>query len=171
VSEISSAQMIKLQTLWNQYARRDISVGDPRAVRLHWASQILQRKIVSFSDCTKGEANRLISALNGVLGLDDESRGYSSMSRARAQQRGTQGRKFSDSRVETLATSEDLARIERGIAKLGWTRAQFDAWLGSPTSPLKRRSNRQVKTQADANRVWWAMKRLLQRAGRWSEKA
>jgi hypothetical protein len=170
VSAISFAQLTKLQTLWHQYAARDLTVGDPRAVRLHWASQVIGRKITSFKDCTKTEANRLIFALNGVLGLSTKSEGYSSTSRSRAHQRGTQGRRNSDSKVLTLATTKDIARIDQAMDRLGWSRVQFDAWLRSPTSPLKNRGNPQIKTQADANRVWWAMKRLLQRAGRWNNK-
>jgi hypothetical protein len=175
VSAISPAQLTKLQVLWNHYANRDLDpgLGDPRAVRLRWASQICGRKLASFKDCTKSEANRLISALNGVLGLPLNSETYSSTRRSRARQRGTEGRKNSENAL-TLASTEDFTRIQGGIERLGWNQAQFDAWLRSPSSPLKKGklapTNPQIRTQADANRVWWAMKRLLQRAGKWEAR-
>jgi hypothetical protein len=183
MSAISAAQLTKLQTLWGQYAAREVlnhasqcgslPFGDPRALRLEWASKRLGRQITSFKECTKSEANILISALNAFLGLSTKSEGYSSTRAARARQRGREGRRNSGNAL-TLASTEDFERIQRATERLGWSQAQFDAWLRSPSSPLKRGNlsptNPQIRTQADTNRVWWAMKRLLQRAGKWEDR-
>jgi hypothetical protein len=163
VSSISKRHLVKLQVLWQQHAARDLSAGDPRLERLRWASQIVGRKISSFKDLTSREANSCISALNGALGLP-----LNSNERQRSRQRGTQGRKNSGN-VVTLATTEDFQRIESAKHRLGWTQEQLDAWLRSPSSPLGKRF--QIRTQSDANRVWWAMKRLLKRAGKWEERS
>jgi hypothetical protein len=71
-------------------------------------------------------------------------------------------RRQPEGRSVELAGTEDLARIERAIERLGWTRDRFDAWLCSPSSPLGTHGKPQIRTVAHANKVWWAMKRLLQ---------
>jgi hypothetical protein len=62
-----------------------------------------------------------------------------------------------------LATSEDLARIATITAELGWDQARLDAFLRSGSSPLKHRGTSSIRTQADANKVWWALKRIRDR--------
>jgi hypothetical protein len=166
---ISSGQLVKLQTLWNQYARRNID-RDSRRERLGWASQLVGRRIESFKDLTKSEAEKCISTLLGVLGLPLNSKGFRSRQAERSRQRGTEGRKFSDSKVKTLATAQDLDRIQDAMTRLGWDQARLDAWLRSPSSPVDSKSNPKIRTQWEANRVWWGMKRLLKRAGKWEER-
>jgi hypothetical protein len=56
---------------------------------------------------------------------------------------------------------EDLARIATITAELGWDQARLDAFLRSGSSPLKHRAS--IRTQADANKVWWALKRIRDR--------
>lgn len=159
---ISPAQRKKLIVLWHDYAKRSLDVvGNERAARLNWASGLMQRKIGSFNELTAMEAARAISALNKSMGLP----AHKPRSRERGNAAGTHGRRGDERRAAELVGSEDLARIERAIERLGWDRKRFDAWLESPSSPLGR--HKQIKTVADANRVWWAMKRLLQREGKW----
>lgn len=159
---ISAGQRKKLIVLWNDYAKRSLDVvGDERAARLNWASGLMQRKIGSFNDLTAMEAARAISTLNKSMGMP----AHKPRSRERGTAAGTHGRRGSDRSVAEIVSSDDLARIERAIERLGWDRKRFDAWLDSPSSPLGR--HKHIKTVADANRVWWAMKRLLQREGKW----
>ncbi len=162
---ITGGQRTKLLTLWAQHSRRslDVVTGDGRAERLAWASKIAQRTIGSFNDLTAMEAARAISALNQSLGVP----AHRPRSRDRAQAAGTHGRRGDSKKSAEIAGTEDLARIERAIERLGWDRSRFDAWLASPSSPLGR--HKQIRTVGDCNRVWWAMKRLLQREGKWEE--
>jgi hypothetical protein len=162
---ITKGQRTKLQTLWTQYARRSLDVAGDRSARLTWATSIVQREISSFNDLTAMEAARAISALNRAMGMP----GHKPRSRDRARSAGTHGRRGDKGRSVELAGAEDLARIERAIERLGWTRDRFDAWLCSPSSPLGTHGKPQIHTVAHANKVWWAMKRLLQREGKWEE--
>ena len=49
------------------------------------------------------------------------------------------------------------------LEMLGWDRARLDAFLHSPSSPLGGRSNIQLRTVGDVNRVLWALKRIAER--------
>jgi hypothetical protein len=69
--------------------------------------------------------------------------------------------------VVYMVSADDLARIENAISRLGWTRDRLDAWLRSSSSPLASKSDPQIRTLADANRVWWGLKSLLKKAGCW----
>jgi hypothetical protein len=163
---IRSEQRKKLIVLWNQYyAREHWQAGndDSRAKRLKWLEGVTQRPIGSANDLTLMEATRAISALNSMLGLP----AHKPRSRERGQAAGTHGRRGADNRAAEIVGSEELARIQRAIERLGWDQHRFDAWLGSPSSPLGHK--KQIRTVGDANRVWWAMKRLLQREGKWEE--
>jgi hypothetical protein len=159
---LTAGQRVKLQTLWHQYSGRSLDViGDERAIRLQWASEVVKRQIASFNDLTAMEAARAISALNKAMGMPT----HKPRSRDRAQAAGTHGRR-GDNRTNTeMASAADLERIERAIERLGWDRSRFDAWLASPSSPLGRK--KRIVTLADCNQVWWALKRLLQREGLW----
>jgi hypothetical protein len=61
-----------------------------------------------------------------------------------------------------VASHADQRRIQDAIERLGWGQEHFNNWLASPTSPLRARGG-QIRTQADANRVWWALKSILRR--------
>lgn len=149
---ISSPQLAKLQTLWSQHAQRSLDViDDPRTARLNWASSVLHRAIPSFKELTAAEAAQLIDELGAALGYAN---------RDRAWHQGTDGRRnISRTRVSTMASVSDLSRIQDAVRRLGWTQEQFETWLGSRTSPIGGR--KEIRTLADANRVWWALKRML----------
>ncbi len=71
-----------------------------------------------------------------------------------------------------MAESFDLEVIESYYARLGWSRETFDGWLRSPRSPLGRnKSQPKITTVAQANRVRWALKRMLQKKGLWGADA
>ena len=48
-----------------------------------------------------------------------------------------------------------------------WTQDQLNAWLRSASSPLGVTDTPQIRTVGEANRVWWALKAMLRRSGRW----
>ncbi len=187
-SYISKKQLTKLQVLYGQAAagslqpaRKATSDGacatqDARQARLAWASRVLGREVRSFNELTRREAAACIDALSGDEG-QNQTQGPSPASRDQDDKaRGTEGRKAKAAGegaratlAVTLAGPEELGRIADALTRLGWDQPRFEAWLRSPTSPLGRRarSNLQVRTLGEANRVWWAMKKLLKRSGQW----
>ena len=168
MSAISPRQLVALQSLYSQYARRLLDVaGDGREERIRWASEQVGRNVSSFRQLRREEANRLIDALQVALG--GQPGGMRNRDRARAA--GTEGRRGSGRDMSTLVGQQDLDRINDALHRLGWDQARFEAWLRSPSSPLgRRRSDPQIRTVGDANRVWWALKRLLKRSGQWSTR-
>ena len=162
---ITRDQIRRLQTLWGQYARREMS-NVSRADRLVWASEQCKRTILSFNDLTLREASMLINILQGAMGIAETNpaarqRRYRSRikDRDQAHAAGTEGRR-GDVRKVSFATAEDLAMIDTRLGEMGWSRVRLDAFLASPSSPLGRRSNPQIRTLADVNRVLWALKRI-----------
>ncbi|MGC2694927.1 MAG: hypothetical protein WA738_03970 [Candidatus Angelobacter sp.] len=160
---ITSAQLQRLQVLWGQYARHEMTKYS-RADRLIWASEQTKRTILSFKDLTLSEASDLINLLQAELGIKESSpavrpRRFRSRikDRDQAHAAGTEGRRGSRDKF-TLATAEDIAMIDAQLAAMSWTRERLDALLRSPSSPLGRRSNPQLRTLADLNRVLWALK-------------
>lgn len=150
----TSRQLTKLQTLWSQHARHSLDVpDDSRQERLAWAGAAVGRKVCSFKDLTFDEASRLIDALAAAAGI---------ITRDRAHAMGTDGRRGVRRRVLAIASQADQGRIQDAVERLGWDQEHFNNWLVSPTSPLKSRE-KQIRTQADANRVWWALKSILRR--------
>ncbi len=169
----SRDQIVALQTFFAAWHARDLTdAADPRAARLSWASEQLARNICSFSELTADEARRLIDVLKPSLGqaLTQQPQPWRRVSaRDRAHRAGTAGRKGARSDVIQLASIDDFARIDEGLKRLGWTRDRFEAWLKSDSSPLKR-EDRAIRTLADANKVWWALKAQLIRAGIWKQQ-
>jgi hypothetical protein len=51
--------------------------------------------------------------------------------------------------------------LDRLLGRLGWTRERLDAFLRSRKSPVRSGA---IRTLAEANRVIWALKRMLRRA-------
>jgi hypothetical protein len=171
---ISVGQIPKLQTLYSQWERTQFSAdqllnqiahGTDRDKRLRWASQQLGREIESFKQLTRSEASKLIDVLLRALGQEVVAPDRSKRSnRADAQRRGTAGRKNDKSSEVRMVTAEDLAAIDALLDELAWDRARLDAFLRSPSSPLGRRSDpNQIRTDKDANRVIWALKRIRAR--------
>jgi len=171
-NSISKSQMKIAQVLWSQYERRSLDVVVPadseshkdasRQARLAFAADVAGRRVDSFKVLTRNEAHRLINALKKSLGLPVTVRG-----RARSEDRGMQGRKSSP-RHDVVASAEDIARIQSALERLGWSQERFEKWLQSPSSPVK---SAVIRTQADANRVWWALKRMLKKEKLWINDA
>ncbi|HWR35980.1 MAG TPA: hypothetical protein VN622_08950 [Clostridia bacterium] len=165
---ITPAQLRRLQTLYAQYDRRTIGdVGDERSRRLEWASSALRRAVSSFSDLATDEAAKLIDLLQSSLGVKPTRRRRRIRTRDRAQAAGTEGRRGNTTNTLTLASAEDLARIQDAVTRLGWDQSRLEAFLRSKASPLGRQSSQQIRTTRDANKVWWALKKLLKREGLW----
>jgi hypothetical protein len=159
------------------YARVAASTLDdryPRIARLEWASENLGRRVDSFKQLTKDEARRLIDVLKVSLGQAINVRPYRSgriRSREVAQAAGTSGRRNVSTNAVFMARPEDISRIEQAIERLGWTRDSFNFWLNSKYSPIRRNNISEIHTVADANRVWWALKSMLKKAGLWRDEA
>jgi hypothetical protein len=128
--------------------------------------------VTSFSDLTSSDANFLIDGLQEALGVKMPAKPRQRLDRDQARRAGLDGRhdgsEFTSS--PQLASAADLEVIESYYARLGWERAQFDAWLRSPRSPLKHKAAPTITTMADANRVRWALKGMLQHAGKWEDR-
>lgn len=164
-SKISSAQLTRLQVLWSQYVRREM-IKNSREARLLWASEQTKRAISSFNELLLSEASDLINLLQAEMGIAESSpairpRRFRSKikDRDQAHAAGTEGRRGSRDKF-TLARAEDLGMIDSLLTEMGWTRQRLDALLASPSSPLGRRSNPQLRTVGDVNRVLWALKRI-----------
>ena len=170
-SKISSAQLTRLQVLWSQYARHEMTKYS-RADRLVWASEQTKRTILSFKDLTLSEASDLINLLQAELGIKETSpavrpRRFRSRikDRDQAQAAGTEGRRGSRDKF-TLATAEDIGMIDAQLNVMGWDRDRLDKFLQSPSSPLRGRSNPQLRTLGDINRVLWALKAIAKHPSR-----
>jgi hypothetical protein len=164
---ISKRQLGRLQTLYSQLARHEIGVGVSREARLAWASECLHKSVESFSDLTFGDAGFLIDSIQDCLGVKAPAKHRPD--RTEARRAGLDGRKDGQefASAPQLASDADLASIQEYYGRLGWGRAQFDAWLRSPRSPLKHKSAPVIVTVADANRVRWALKGMLKFVGKW----
>ncbi len=167
----SRDQIVALQSLYSKWQAHSIQdSGDPRTARLLWASENIERKVASFKELTSDEARRLIDALKQSMGqaLTRQPRAWRHINeRRRAQSAGTAGRKGVRATTIYMVSADDLARIDEAIVRLEWTHERFKSWLNSQYSPLGNRTDRQIRTLADANSVWWALKAMLKHAGRW----
>jgi hypothetical protein len=160
--QISSGQLKRLQVLYGQLCRHTDQRAD-RESRLIWASGLVERPITSFSDLTQNDARHLIDTLQGQLGISESERPRRRrrLSRDAAYAAGTEGRRGNQSKSSTMVSPADLARIQYALDQLGWTQAQLEAWLRSDRSPLGKRATPEIRTLGDANRVWWALKRMI----------
>lgn len=177
---ITKDQLKRLQTLWGQYARHEL-IENTREARLRWANESLLSRptnglrtftISSFNDLTLVQASRLINSLQSMLGIKETSPAaakcrYRSRikDRDRAHAAGTEGRRC-HGKTLTLATAEDLEMIARQLTAMGWDRARLDALLRSPSSPLGRRANPQIRTLADVNRIMYALRAIAKHGAR-----
>jgi hypothetical protein len=163
-NKLSPVQLRALQTLFGLYARSSLDVGaDVRSARLEWASKFLGRTVASFSDLRGDEAARLIGTLKQSLGQGSKRTRKRPLSKEAAQAAGTHGRKGRRVDVEIMATRDDLERVEEVKQRLGMTQENFEYWLRSRSSPLRGRAVPQLRTVADCNRVYWALKAMLKR--------
>lgn len=168
-------QIVALHTLYGQWARHTVeNIGDLRSERLAWASDSIGRRISSFSELDCDEARRLIDGLKGSMGQapTEQPRPWRRIrSRERAHAAGTAGRSGVDSSLIQMASPDDFARIDEAIRRLGWTRDRYEAWLNSKSSPMPTKGIAAIRTVADVNKVWWALKNMLKRSGRWRAAA
>ncbi len=165
--QISAAQLRALQSLWSAYTRHSLDVsegGDPRAARLAWASENLGRKVGSFSELNSAEAIRLIDALKQAVGQPSKTWSRP-RSREAARAAGTHGRKGFAVEVPMIAAAEDIGRVHALRERLGISIESFEEWLRGHRSPLSRFGDATLRTVADCNKVLWALKALLRRAG------
>ena len=164
---ITKPQLGRLQTLYAQFARHEIGVGTDREARIRWASERLGREVSSFKDLSSQDAGFLIDSLQSHLGVKMPP--TKRLRRDQARRAGLDGRKdgaeYQD--APQLATTADLARIQRILHDLGWDEATFRRFIESERSPLARRGDKTIRTTADANKVWWALKRVAQSKGIW----
>jgi hypothetical protein len=166
---ISNGQLRRLQTLYGRLCAHSMQSAE-REARLAWASELVKRPIASFSDLAGQEAKQLIDTLQGQLGVPESRqrprrRGARRLDAEAARKAGTEGRRGFESKEATMAGAAEFARIQYALDELGWSQDQLDAWLRSPRSPLGK-SNPRIVTLGDANRVWWALKRMLDRRAR-----
>lgn len=138
--------------------------GGSREQRIAWASRHVGREITSFNQLTNGEAAQLIEFLKTTLGQKTSARLERSRSRLLAMARGTAGRKGSVESIAIMASPEDLAEVARMRERVGMTSEQFDSWMRSRKSPNGGRGS-MLRTVADCNKVRWALKSMLKRAG------
>lgn len=171
----SKPQLALLQTLYSQYSRRAIELDSSRECRLRWASEQLGREVTSFSGLSHADGRRLIDLLQGAMGIASKPR---RRPRRNDHAAGTEGRHDGAATVRTMPTQADIDRIQTALQRLGWSVAQYEAWLRSTRSPLARKAGRTriaptditLRTLADYNRVWWALKGMLKREGRWNAR-
>ncbi len=172
---ITNAQRLRLMAVCTQMGSSVVGFDNSREGRLAWAGQLLGRTIVSFLDLRFHEAQALIDAAQGELGhrapLKPGSKATQPRSRTAedAHRAGVDGRNddVSYAQLPQIASADDLATIASYYQRLGWDKARFDAWLASKSSPLKRA--RSIVTTAQANKVRWALKGMLQAAGLWAD--
>ncbi|MBZ5697899.1 MAG: hypothetical protein LAN18_05070 [Acidobacteriia bacterium] len=164
---ISPSQMRALQTLFSAYARRflDVSGGDLRAERLSWASQNVGRAVTSFKELHGGEAARLIEMLKLALGQEVKPAWRRPRDRHAALAFGTHGRKNRPVKIEMIATPGDIEEVQQLRKYVGMTEEDFENWLRSRSSPVGQRPDPRLRTMSDCNRVRWALKAMLRRAG------
>lgn len=165
-------QIAKVQVVFNQMASREMGMQKTREARLQWASELLQRKVESFSSLTRSEAIHLIDQAQGVIGIEYVA--PKPRTREQARRAGLDGRKdvdheFAD--APQIVGDKDMELVFSLRDRLGMTDERFRAWLASPRSPFATRESKDIKTKADANQVRWALKRMLQRAGKWDKEA
>jgi hypothetical protein len=168
--QITKPQLARLQVLYSQLSRHEIGLSSDRESRIRWASERLQREIVSFKTLSADDAGFLIDSIQQQLGV--KAPAVKRPGAAQARRAGLDGRRDGAeySATPQIATSEDLARIQRLLDQLGWQQETFRKFLESSRSPLAKRSDKSIRTTSDANKVWWALKGIAQRKGIWRKK-
>ena len=156
---ITKDQLRRLQVLYKQYEAHSLDCGSTREDRLAWAGARIGRTIASFSDLTLDEARKMIDGLQNALGVKLPSKKpRRRLDRHDGQKAGTEGRHDQIHDEATMVGDKDIRRIQREMDRLGWDQARLDAFLTSPSSPIGRRKD--IRTLGDANRVYWALKRM-----------
>jgi hypothetical protein len=158
---ITRRQLKRLQTLWGLLCRHVGMPNDNRNARLAWVGQKIGRKIPSFLDLTRKEAERAVDELQKHLPAELLTRNLTKRPDRRfAHALGTAGRKGYKSKVDALPDARAWERLNSALTALGWTRERLDAFLESHSSPTR---GAQIRTLAQLNAVHWALKRILKR--------
>jgi hypothetical protein len=167
---ITARQLARLQTLYAQYARHEIGVGTDRESRIRRATERLRKPVSSFKNLTMEDAGFLIDGLQTALGVKAPLKQRPNRNQAR--RAGLDGRKDGSEfdNNQQMATAADLARIQRILEQLGWDESSLRKFSESTRWPLKR-ADKQIRTTRDANKVWWALKRIAKSKGAWGQKA
>jgi hypothetical protein len=169
--QITKPQLVRLQTLYGQLAAHEIGIGADRLSRIRWATERLHKSVASFSNLSADDAGFLIDSIQQQLGVKSPVK--KRPGRDQARRAGLDGRKdgaeFAD--APQMANAEDLRRIQSMLDQLGWSELSFSNFLNSQRSPLARRADKQIRTTADANKVWWALKRIAREKGLWRKTA
>jgi hypothetical protein len=159
-------QLAALQCLWGVYAKHSLDAAESdRDARLAWASEHVGREIASFSDLRVGEAAQLIDLLKKALGQEVKPHWRRPRDRESARAAGRHGRKGVLVEVPMLAAPEDIARVQELRERVGMSVEGFEAWLRSRSSPLGRFGDATLRTVADCNKVYWALRSMRRRAG------
>ena len=165
----TKAQIAKVQTVYAQMARHE-GTNNTRENRLAAAAKLLGRAVDSFSTLKRGEAIYLIDQWQGAIGVEYTPHKLPQSSE-QARRAGLDGRKEGFyANAPQLVSQQELEVIRGFLDRLGWDDNRFNAFLLSDSSPIKGR-NRSIRTTADANKVRWALKQMLVRAGKWEEAA
>jgi len=169
--QITPRQLGRLQTLYSQLAAHEIGVSTSRESRIAWATERLHKPVKSFSNLTADDAGFLIDSIQRHLGVKAPLKDRPKRDQAR--RAGLDGRKDGGeySAAPQIATGADLGRIQRMREQLEWSEDTFRAFLDSTRSPLAARADKQIRTTADANKVWWALKRIARQKGLWRKSA
>ena len=168
--KITKAQFVRLQVLYGQLSAHEIGVGASREARMKWATERLHRTVTSFSDLSAADAGFLIDGIQQQLGVKAPLKHRPD--RAQARRAGLDGRKDGAEYSDTpqIATAGDLARIQNMLCQLGWAEETFRKFLESSRSPLSSRADKAIRTTSDANKVWWALKRIARQKGLWRKR-
>ena len=168
-SMISPPQLAAIHTLYAHFARSslDIVPGRERTTRLEWISKLCGRTITTAKDLTRVEAADVIDALRLACGLSSTAF-TRPRSRQAARAAGTHGRRGITTNEIAIASRVDLSRIDETLTRLGWDQFHFEAWLRSPSSPVAVSSRSAIRTVAQTNRIWWALKHMLKSARKWN---
>ena len=166
---ISKSQLVRLQVLYGQLAAREIGVDTDRPARLRWATERLGKPVASFKRLSSADAGFLIDSLQAELGVKAPAK---RLDRDQARRAGLDGRKDGAeySAAPQIVTAQDIDRIAALREQLGWSDESFRAFLESSRSPLSKRADKTIRTTSDANKVWWALKRIAQSKGLWQKK-
>ncbi len=156
---ITGKQLKRLLTLWGQFCRLSNLDAKDRVVRLDWTSGAIGRQISSFKELSADESNIAMNVL--VKHLPPELYKGKRPSRRLAQAYGTAGRHGCEEKEVRLVDAETMRLMYGLLAQLGWTHARLDVFLRSRKSPVRSGA---IRTLAEANRVIWALKRMLRRA-------
>lgn len=157
---ITAPALRRLQVLYGQFERHSLDItSSSREERIAWASARIGRKIASFKDLTIEEGILLIDGLQRTLQVKAPSQTpRKRMDRKSAEKAGTEGRHDQIHAETTIVCAADFKRIQRHLTRLGWDEAGLHRFLLGSNNPLKGRT--EILTLGDANKVYWALKRI-----------